>query len=130
MALGRLHKMNGDKRMPSAKGIHQNKQLNDTRKPVRIPNKLLGKMVNSLPKTAKQGRNTIHKLGVHPDSKTGDVNPYAGVNISAIRQRYNSFIKPFGYEMRCRESDKPILDADGDASGQKLWGLYILGEGD
>ena len=111
-----------------AESAHQNRQIHNTRKPVRIPNKLLGEMVNSLPVRAKQGRRTIHKLGVHPDSRTGRVNPFAGVNISDIRQRYNKFIRPFGYEMKCREPDQPILDADGDISGQKLWGLYRIGD--
>lgn len=103
-----------------------NINVEHTRMPVRIPNELLGEMVNALPVRAKQGRKTVFKLGVHPDSRTGKVNPHAGVNISDIRQRYNKFIRPFGYEMRCREPDKPILDADGDISGQKLWGLYEL----
>lgn len=118
--------MKNAKRTPSDKGAHQNKKLNHTRKPVTITNELLGSMVNALPERAKQGRRTIHKLGVHPDSRTGRVNPFAGVNISDIRQRYNMFIRPFGYEIKCRSPDKPILDSDGDVSGQKLWGLYEL----
>lgn len=118
--------MEAIQRTPSDKGAHQNRQPDHSRKPVIISKELLGSMVNALPDRAKQGRRTIHKLGVHPDSRTGRVNPFAGVNISDIRQRYNRFIRPFGYEIKCRKPDKPILDADGDISGQMLWGLYEL----
>lgn len=121
-----------DNKKPPVQGGLSNITQEDfsIKKPVRIPNKLLGSIVNTLPKRAKQGRRTIHKLGVHPDSRTGHVNPFAGVNISDIRQRYNKFIRPFGYEMKCREPDKPILDLDGDVSGQKLWGLYPIASTD
>ena len=113
-------------RTPSNKDAHQNRPPDHTRKPVIISKDLLGSMVNALPERAKQGRKTIYKLGTHPDSRTGHVNPFAGVNISDIRQRYNRYIRHFGYEIKCRKPDKPIPGADGDVSGQMLWGLYEL----
>ncbi len=96
-------------------------------KPIKVKNIALNTLVNSLKPTSKQGRRTVFYLGHNPDSKTGDVIHYAGVNISHVSRKCNKFLRPQGYEIRCRKPPKPILNRFGDVSEQHLWGIYKIG---
>jgi len=92
-----------------------------------LPQDKIDGLLEALPIRAFQARRFVQFVGENPTSKTVDCNvAVAGVNLSDIAKKYNSYIRSSGYELRCKLPQRLIKNRFGEDTMQHLWILHPL----
>lgn len=100
---------------------------NTTLRPVVLDDFESQKLITFLLPTSKQAIRLVRVVAENPDSPTNKWNrEAAAVNLSDIAVKYNPRLRFGGYELRCRQPKKPIVNGFGEDLGQQLWGLYPI----
>lgn len=120
--------MDKDKRTPSDKDAHQNRQpYNSTTYSVKLTHEEYTEIEKVIPDSSKQFRRMVRYLSNHPDSKTTQVCiACASVNLSDVARKHNHLIQPQGYYVDCYKPPFRIDNRFGERSNQYLWGLYRI----
>jgi len=107
---------------PKSKFVPKQNKINTTQlKP--LPQEQIDELINCLPHKANQARRLVKLVAENPNSITRSCNSVAGVNISDIALKYNRYIQPKGYELRCKLPYPLIKNKYGEDSMQHLWSL-------
>ncbi len=89
----------------------------------------IDELIECLPPRANQARRLVKLVAENPNSITGSCNRVAGVNISDIALKYNRYMQPKGYELKCKLPSPLIKNKYGEDTMQHLWALYpVSGE--
>ncbi len=94
-----------------------------------ISQEIIDELVGCLPPRANQARRLVKLVAENPNSITSSCNRVAGVNISDIALKYNRYIQPKGYELKCKLPYPLIKNQFGEETMQHLWRLAEVPQG-
>jgi len=100
----------------------QNKNNTTQLKP--LSQECIDELLNSLPPRANQARRFIRFVAENQEATTGQCNVAAlAVNLSDLALKYNGYIRPLGYELKCRVPYPLIKNKVSEPTMQHLWYL-------
>jgi len=95
--------------------------------PVTLDEDQIERIVQVLSPNAKQQHRFVGYLGRNPLSRTKVCcRAIACVNLSNLRERTSSALSKFGLEARCTHPEKPIKNAFGESTDERLWAIYKI----
>lgn len=118
-----------NKRTPSDKGAHQNRQENNsTIRSLKLTKEECIAIKKRIPESSMQFRRMTDYLANHPDTLTTKLCiACASVNLSDVARKHNHLIRPAGFYVDCYRPPYPVYNRFGGISNQFLWGLYRIG---